>query len=292
MKKPLVSVVMPSYNSEKHITESIQSIIDQTFLDWEFIIVDGHSKDKTIDIIKNFMDKDPRIRLLFDERKGIGPALNMGCEAAQGKYIARMDTDDVSLPERLEKEVEYLERHENTVLVSCCANFFDDRGTIVGQFFPYTWPHIIRHCATTILHPGVMMRKKEYEETGGYPPIKRAEDLMLWYRLLKLGDVKILNDILVNYRTSEEALSNYTTEYFNMNVNKRWKKYAEKPLDSSSLKEIEDFVNENITTVSVKIKRTKSVEEKAYGFFCKCFPERWARGLVLFLKNIYGLKKL
>jgi len=134
MKEPLISVVMPSYNSEKHIAESIQSIIDQTFTDWEFIIVDGHSKDKTIDIINGFIEKDNRIKLLFDEGEGIGPALNMGCAAARGKYIARMDSDDYSYPERLKVEVDFLSENPDYVLVSSGMDFMDLEGFSLVQW--------------------------------------------------------------------------------------------------------------------------------------------------------------
>lgn len=289
---PLVTIVMPSYNSEKHIAESIQSIINQTFTDWEFIIVDGHSEDKTIEIVNNFIANDPRIKLIFDEKKGIGPALNQGCEMALGKYIARMDTDDISMPERLEKEINYLENHTKVGLVSCCAYYFDDNGNTIGQFFPYTWSFIIKRCATCILHPGVLMRKEMYEKAGGYPPIKRAEDLMLWYKMMKYCNVKILHENLVKYRVSKEALSNYTTEYFNTNVNSIWRKYADKPIGNKEIKEIEMFVNSNITNEGVPITRVKSSEDRIFMLLSKVFSSTNAHKMVLFLKNLYGLKKL
>ena len=292
MKEPLVSVVMPSYNSEKHIAESIQSIVDQTFTDWEFIIVDGHSKDKTIEIINSFIEKDSRIKLLFDEGKGIGPALNLGCAVARGKYIARMDTDDVSLSGRLEEEIRYIESHPKVGVVSCCANLFDDKGQIIGHFFPYTWEFVIRRCATTILQPGEMKKKELYEKAGGYPPIKRAEDLMLWYKMLRLCHIKILNKVLVNYRVSNEALSNLTTEYFNNTVNSKWRIYAKGPLGSKELMEIENFVNDNIIKDGTNIDRVNTIEEKLFSFLKEIITEKHAVSVILLLKNIFGLKKL
>ena len=103
---PIVSVVMPAYNVELYVEEAVRSILNQTFRDFEFIIVDDGSTDRTPEILRTFTD--PRIRLLFNEKnEGNYPARNRGCRLARGKYIAVMDADDVALPERLEKQVRF-----------------------------------------------------------------------------------------------------------------------------------------------------------------------------------------
>lgn len=289
MNKPLVSVVMPSYNSEKHIAESIQSIVDQTFTDWEFVIVDGHSKDKTIEIIQSFMARDCRIKLMYDEGKGIGPALNIGCEAAQGKYIARMDTDDISLPERLEKEVAYLEKNENTVLVTCSAQYINDNGESLGYMFPYTSQSHLRKNITSVLHPGVVMRKDVFEKSGGYPPIKRAEDLFLWYRMIKHGKLKVLQYPFVRYRLSEDALSNTMSDTFNKEVSGKWKKYAESDkLSKEQLDEINQFIKDNISPVPNRVFPVRNIENKLFELFKRLLPEQIAFKMVFAFKNLYG----
>ena len=106
---PVVSVVMPTLNAEKYLAEAIDSILKQTFSDFEFLIIDGGSVDKTVSIIKSYQDK--RIRLLNGSGKNIAADLNIGLEAAVGKYIARMDADDVALPERFAKQVDFLDAH-------------------------------------------------------------------------------------------------------------------------------------------------------------------------------------
>lgn len=112
---PVVSVLMPTYNAEKYLKEAIDSILNQTFTDFEFLIIDDNSKDKTKKIIGKYNDK--RIKLIKGPQKGLAAALNCGIKKAQGKYIARMDADDISLPARFEKQVNYLEAHpEITVL--------------------------------------------------------------------------------------------------------------------------------------------------------------------------------
>ena len=139
---PVVSVLMPTYNAEKYLKEAIDSILNQTFTDFEFLIIDDNSKDKTKKIIGKYNDK--RIKLIKGPQKGLAAALNCGIKKAQGKYIARMDADDISLPARLEKQVNYLEAHpEITVLgmgsVGACRqcavkqyqNAEDTRGRLV-----------------------------------------------------------------------------------------------------------------------------------------------------------------
>ncbi len=284
-----MSVVMPSFNSERHIAESIQSVIDQTFTNWEFIIVDGHSTDKTIEIIQSFMAKDSRIKLIFDEGKGIGPALNMGCEAAQGKYIARMDTDDISLPERLEKEVAYLEKNVNTVLVTCTAQYINDNGETLGYMFPYTSQSHLKKNITSVLHPGVVMRKDVFEKSGGYPPIKRAEDLFLWYRMIKYGKLKVLQYPFVRYRLSEDALSNTMSDTFNKEVSSKWKKYAESErLSEKQLDEINQFIKENISPVPNRVYPVRNMENKLFDVFNRLLPEQIAFKMVFVFKNLYG----
>lgn len=292
MSKPLVSVVMPSYNSEKHIAESIQSIIDQTFTDWEFIIVDGHSKDKTIEIIQNFMTKDSRIKLMFDEGKGIGPALNMGCEAAQGKYIARMDTDDISLPERLEKEVQFLDNHPRSVLVSCSAQYINEDGDPLGYMFPYTHKHHLMRNMASVVHPGVLMRKDVFRECGGYPPINRSEDLMLWYKMAHKGDINIIEYPYLQYRLSVGALSNTMSNLYLLEVGEKWKKYSETSiLTNEQLQEINSFINENVLNVNNRVNPVSRVENGLYKLIRKICSKKVAIKSVFILKNLYGYIK-
>ncbi len=120
MKPPLVSVVMPTYNAGKYVEEAISSILGQTFSDFEFIIVDDGSTDRTPEILRTYTD--PRIQLLFNEKnEGNYPARNRGCRLARGKYIAVMDGDDVAMPERLEKQVKFMEENPDFFLQNLVA---------------------------------------------------------------------------------------------------------------------------------------------------------------------------
>ena len=124
---PAVSVVMPVYNGEKYVAEAIESILAQTFTDFEFIIVDDGSRDRSPEIISDYERRDDRIRFLaFEQNKGRAAAKNLGIEAATGQYIAGMDSDDVSLPQRLEKQVDFLRANPDIGVVGACAPLTDE----------------------------------------------------------------------------------------------------------------------------------------------------------------------
>lgn len=111
---PLVSVVMPVYNSERFVAEAVDSILQQTLTDFEFLIVDDGSTDGSLGIIQDYAERDPRIRITqHSENRGVAAARNTGIARASGKYVAVMDSDDVSLPQRIEKQVTYLEAHSD-----------------------------------------------------------------------------------------------------------------------------------------------------------------------------------
>lgn len=288
--EPLVSVVMPTYNSSKYIREAIDSIIVQTFSNWELLVMDGHSSDGTVEIVKEYEKIDSRIKLVFDEGQGIGAALNQGCSLAQGEYIARMDADDVAMNNRFEVEYNYLIDHIDVDVVSCTAKYIDEDGIYKGLFFPYTWQYNIRRKPTCILHPGVMMRKKSFQQAGGYPPIKRAEDLMLWLKILQFGRIVVLSEPLMSYRIAGDALSNLTTEFFNKNVVKYWRYYISKGLSKPEvIDEINSFVKKNITSEPVKIERIKNPEMRLFKYVSMFVNSKNAIRIVLLFKNIYGL---
>src|SRR5262249_11393927 len=108
---PTVSVVMPVYNTESYLTDSIGSILRQTYLDWELICVDDGSNDGSLGILRRFETKDPRVRVITRPNTGVTRARNDGMAVARGRYIAVMDSDDIALTERLERQVDYMESH-------------------------------------------------------------------------------------------------------------------------------------------------------------------------------------
>lgn len=210
-KKPLVSVVMSVYNGEKFLREAIDSILDQTFKDFEFIIINDGSADDTLKIIKSY--KDPRIVLISRKNKGLVASLNEGIEKAQGKYIARMDADDVSLPDRFQLQVEYLIKNPSCVVLSSYIDLVDELGKPLPNWFlerTAVTPEqikgiMVQECC--IAHPAVMMVKGGLPKPA-YRSIPGAEDWDLWLRILRQGSViHKIPKVLLKYRIHSNSIT-------------------------------------------------------------------------------------
>jgi len=194
MFKPLVTVLMPVYNGERYLREAMDSIIAQTFYDFEFLIIDDGSTDNTSDIIHSY--RDGRIQ---------------GIENAQGQYIARMDSDDISMPGRLFKQVLFMEGHPE---IGVCGSWVNTIGEwYQGQLWELsTEPEEIK-CrllfCTTLSHPSVMVRKKVLETSGlRYDgAYKHAEDYKLWMELAKVTLLANIPEPLVQYRFNQNQVS-------------------------------------------------------------------------------------
>lgn len=211
---PKVSVIMPAYNAEKFIAEAIRSILNQSFTDFEFIIIDDCSTDKTVQIINSFDDK----RICFIKNgtnQGVANTLNKGIEIAQGKYIARMDSDDISLPLRLEKQVQFLDEHSDIAIVGsdieifgfehCFLNFSVNPGQLkVDLIFN-----------TCYAHPSIMIRKQVLNEKNFRynPEYSKMEDYDLWIRISREYKLSNVPNVLLKYRThSEQVTKNKSAE--------------------------------------------------------------------------------
>ncbi len=201
---PLVSVVLSTYNDEKYIKATIESVLNQTYNNFEFIIWNDGSLDSTEEIVKSF--EDERIRYFYHENTGLGTALSFACNEAKGKYIARIDGDDICLPYRFEKEVTFLESHPEVVLVSSSVFYIDGNGDIVGRSYPWTWNRNIK-CRLNIVHPTTMFRRDIYEKTCGYQDLKSAQDRILWSKMAKYGKFSIIGEPLLYYRLIHNSLS-------------------------------------------------------------------------------------
>lgn len=218
MNKPKVSVIMGVYNGEQTMRRAIDSIIEQTFTDWELIICDDCSTDKTSEILAEYVEKDSRIKPIKNEKNmRLAYTLNHCLEVAQGEYIARMDADDISLPERFEKQVNYLDEHPEMAVVGSGSIIFDENGDklVRGIGCEYPMKKIV-HKSTPFMHVTIMMRKSAYDLLEGYrvcPETMRAEDLDLWYRfrLAKL-DGYVIQEPLVKVCESESDFERRTVK--------------------------------------------------------------------------------
>lgn len=209
---PKITVLMPVYNCELYVKEAVDSILNQTFSDFEFIIIDDASTDSTVSIIKSY--NDPRIQLIEKpQNSGYTNSLNNGLSIAKGEYIARMDGDDISLPERFAKQVAFLDANPDVVL---CGTVF----TIIGTDIVVTVPEnneniklaMLKDCC--IGHPTVMIRKNTLNKFSlMYDATKEpAEDYDLWTRMLVIGKLHNLQEVLLQYRVHNLQVSQKRNE--------------------------------------------------------------------------------
>jgi glycosyltransferase involved in cell wall biosynthesis len=207
---PKVSVVMSVFNGEVYLAEAIDSILNQTFSDFEFIIVDDGSTDSSANIIQLFTDS--RIQLIsLDKNMGLASALNHGVNQAQGQYIARMDSDDISLPSRFQEQVNYMDAHSDVIVLGTQMQVVDaDKNPLFDFDVPLQHSLIVWNLffGRTFAHPSVMMRRNVLVQVGVYDEsISTAQDVDLWSRLIGQGRFANLADQLILYRTHEKATS-------------------------------------------------------------------------------------
>ncbi len=212
MKNPLVSIIMSEYNTDANLLlDSINSIINQTYKNFELIIVDDCSKNNVKEIVDNLNDE--RITIIKNSTNlGLSRSLNKAAKEAKGKYIARMDTDDISYPNRIKIEVDYLEKHEEIKVVGSNVEFYDGNkiwgsSNIKGLV---DREQILK--SSPFFHPTVMMRKEVFKKYGPYPNYDRCEDYALWIKIFCANQQMYnLEDKLVRYHLS---LSDYKKRSF------------------------------------------------------------------------------
>jgi len=207
---PKVTVLMSVYNGERYLREAVDSVLAQTFTDYEFVIVDDGSTDGTATILDNYADLHI-VRLTNEHNIGLTESLNRGLSIAQGMYVARMDADDVSLPERFAKQVQFLDEHPDISVLGTGFQIIDDVGTRgVKVLFP-TEPSLVKwqmffYCP--IVHPSVMVRRMVYERLGGYnPDVHHSEDYELWLRAPPETKFANLPDVLLQLRKHDQNKS-------------------------------------------------------------------------------------
>jgi glycosyltransferase involved in cell wall biosynthesis len=203
---------MAVHNAERYVGEAVESILRQTFTDFEFLIIDDGSTDRSPEILGRYAARDRRIHLKSRPNTGYTVALNELVEGAVGEMLARMDADDVALPERLGRQVAFLREHPEVVCVGSAVQFIDADGKILRAGHPGMDHEEIQErtlagdCALN--HPSVMMRRAPVQAVGGYrPEFEPAEDLDLWLRLGEVGRLVNLSETLMQYRQHAASFS-------------------------------------------------------------------------------------
>ncbi len=209
--KPMVSVIMSVYNSEKYLEDSVKSMLSQTHQDFEFIIINDASTDGTEKILKKF--DDPRIKIITNhENLGLTKSLNKGIKLAKGKYIARMDADDISLPQRLETQVNFLEKNPDYALVGSSYYQIDGTGKINTLINVLTGDPQIKEGLKKqnwFGHGSVMMRKDALLRIGGYDErFKFSQDYDLWLKFSELYKIANIDEPLYCWRATSSCISN------------------------------------------------------------------------------------
>jgi glycosyltransferase involved in cell wall biosynthesis len=211
MNCPRVTVLMPAYNAARYVGEAIQSVLDQSYSDWELLIVNDGSTDNTAEIIESYAD--PRIRVLNNPQNlRLIKTLNRGLKEARGEYVARLDADDRAAPERLRLQMSFFESHPDLVMIGGCSNIIDEHGVVQSSVER-------RHCTqpgslqweavfcNPFRHSAVTFRKDAVLAAGGYPEwAKDLEDSALWSKLMLQHDCANLKEILCDYRVHSESI--------------------------------------------------------------------------------------
>ncbi len=202
-REPAVTILMPVYNAERYIKTAIDSVLCQTFTDFELLIVDDGSSDSTKDIIHTYDDK--RMVAIEKTHQGISHALNAGLRHARGKYIARFDADDICFPERIEKQVGFLNAHPEYILAGSDAEYIIDTGEFLFDFQCIAHSHeeimekLYFYCP--FIHSSVMYLKSSVRDAGGYPEdAHQFEDYLLWIQLAQSGKFCNIPEPLIKVR--------------------------------------------------------------------------------------------
>jgi hypothetical protein len=210
---PAVSVLMPVYNGEKYLKKAIESVLHQSFADFEFIVVDDGSNDGTANILASYQGRDDRIQVLHQSNQGLVAALNTGLSLARGKYVARMDADDIAMPERLAEQVAALDQNSDVGILGTGCRLIDAADRAVGARYwaesdlQIRWMCLLE---SPFGHPTVMMRRDVLLRNGlRYREAFHAvEDYDLWTRILGRTRAANLSKPLLQYRIHTESVTN------------------------------------------------------------------------------------
>lgn len=203
---------MSVYNAGRYLREAVESVLAQTYGDIEFIIIDDGSTDDSPKVLREYARRDSRIRLTVRENKGLTVTLNEGLGMARGEFIARMDCDDVCLPDRLEKQVAYLRADPSIVCAGGHFELIDEKGRLLTRLRPPSDDESIQKLLlaghTAICHPAAIMRREAVMKVGGYDPyFQTTQDLDLWLRLGEVGRLGNVPEVVLKFRQHGGSIS-------------------------------------------------------------------------------------
>lgn len=242
--KPTISVVLPVYNGEKYLAEAIESVLTQTFEDFELIIINDGSKDNSLSIIKRYMSQDKRIKLIDRENKGLVYSLNEGVSQARGLFIARMDADDICLPARFEEQINYMQTHKLDLCGSWIQPFTEDKMLPIRKHpeshEDITIAMIFFNC---LAHPSMMIKSNIFTNLNYDNEV--AEDYQLWCRAILRGyRVGNTPKVLLMYRVHAQQITKNKLEELILSTNNISNSFANQlgPKERKIVKYKTDFI--------------------------------------------------
>ncbi len=249
--KPLISILMPVYNAHEYLVGALDSILSQTYSNWELIAIDDCSTDDSFLTLAQYERIDPRIKAYKNiVNMGVGKTLDKAVKMARGEFIARMDADDLSYPDRFEKQVKFLLENPDVIALGGQVRLIDDKGKNIGvKMFPTDSAKLYTMLYTNvpIQHPTLMINRTQLPaDFGWYGGWKKAQDLYLFFQLVKYGKLANLSDFVLDYRfySDSNSLKNPKDTY---SITKKIRaeaksKFGYKPSFKSRLIELEQDV--------------------------------------------------
>lgn len=287
MKSGLVSVIMSAYNAENFIADPIHSILDQTYKNWELIIINDCSSDNTPQVVERFCDNNPCIKLIHNkENLGLTKSLNIGLKYTEGEFVARLDAEDVSEPLRLEKQVNFLNTHPDTVLVGSGGYLIDGSGHQVGKINVISRDSIIRKLMTQVnlfIHSSIMVRREVIEDVGGYrEKFRYAQDYDLTLRLSDKYKLSNIPEYLVGWRALKTSITmqHHILQRIYADIARELAfERKEKGYDSYDSMNVDEKTN-------MMMKKNYGRYLCEYGVYKAFFSKQYKEGLVELLKGI------
>lgn len=212
LHKVSISVLMPVYNAERYVGKAVESILKQTFTDFEFIIINDGSTDRSLEILQRYAKQDNRIRLISRENRGLVKTLNEGLSLAKAPLIARMDADDIAYPDRFMLQKQFLDKNPDVVCLGGYFEIIDEAGRALTHLKVPLDDIAIQDLAlkghSAIVHPAAMLRLSAIKQVGGYrEAFNAAEDLDLWLRLGEIGQLANIPFPVLHYRFLTSSIS-------------------------------------------------------------------------------------
>lgn len=259
----LVSIVMAVHNGERYLSEAVDSIVNQSFRDFEFIIVDDGSSDGSPSLLEAYAKCDNRIRIITQANQGLAVALNNGIRIAQGKLIARMDADDISYPIRLGQQVSFLRRNPEVICCGTQVRLIDHDGDVIGLWSRPFASELIQSRLLAgegglIVHPTMMIRKESLMRLGLYDErYTRGQDFDLLLRLSEIGRLANLDQILLDWRQHpSNASATASIDQFKFLKQSLSEAYQRRGIALAELPSPPDFTRKTIADFHMMVART------------------------------------